>query len=89
MFENKLMKTVSDAAVITEITAGYRWIAKKVTKRVDNVRNRRGNVNVHRGQGIVERFNQNLGKRFFSFQYSQEMNFTSSSKRSAEGVKML
>ncbi|RMX47832.1 hypothetical protein pdam_00008540 [Pocillopora damicornis] len=29
MFENKLMKTVSDAAVITEIKAGYRWIAKK------------------------------------------------------------
>lgn len=36
MFENKLMKTVSDAAVITEIKAGYRWIAKKVTKRVDD-----------------------------------------------------
>ncbi|RMX47837.1 hypothetical protein pdam_00008541, partial [Pocillopora damicornis] len=54
-----------------------------------DVRNRRRNVNVHRDQGIFERFNQNLGKRFFSFQYSQEMNFTSSSKRSAEGVKRL
>ena len=36
----------------------------------DDVRIRRGNVNVHRDQGIVERFNQTLGERLFTFQYS-------------------
>ena len=40
-----------------------------------DVRIRRGNVNVQRDQGIVERFNRTLGKRLFTFQYSQEMNF--------------
>ena len=36
----------------------------------DDVRIRRGNVNVHRDQGIVERFNQTSGERLFAFQYS-------------------
>ena len=40
-----------------------------------DVRIRRGNVNVQRDQGIVERFNRTLGERLFTFQYSQEMNF--------------
>ena len=43
----------------------------------------RGNVNVRRDQGIVERFNETLGERLFTFQYSREMNFTSG-KRSTE-----
>ena len=33
----------------------------------DDVRMRRGNVNVHRDQGIVERFNCVLGERLFSY----------------------
>ena len=53
-----------------------------------DVRIRRGNVNVHRDQGIVERFNQTLGERLFTFQYSQEMNFKGG-KRSTEWVKRL
>ena len=52
------------------------------------VRIRTGNVNVHRDQGIVERFNQTLSERLFSFQYSQEMNMESS-ERSREWVKRL
>ena len=49
---------------------------------------RRGNVNVHRDQGIVERFNRTLGERLISFQYSQEMNLKSG-ERSREWVKRL
>ena len=52
------------------------------------VRIRRGNVNVHRDQGIVERFNRTLSERLFSFQYSQEMNLKSG-ERSTEWVKRL
>ena len=53
-----------------------------------DVRIRRGNVNVHRDQGIVERFNRTLGERLFSYQYSQEMNMESG-ERSREWVKRL
>ncbi|PFX13674.1 putative uncharacterized transposon-derived protein F54H12.3 [Stylophora pistillata] len=53
-----------------------------------DVRIRRGNVNVHRDQGIVERFNRTLGERLFSFQYGQEMNFKDRT-RSTEWVKRL
>ena len=54
----------------------------------DDVRMRRGNVNVHRDQGIVERFNCVLGECLFSDQYSLEINFTSE-KRFTEWVKRL
>ena len=53
-----------------------------------DVRIRRGNVNVHRDQGIVERFNRSSSERLFSFQYSQEMNLKSG-ERSREWVKRL
>ena len=53
-----------------------------------DVRIRRGNVNVHRDQGIVERFNRSLSERLFSFQYSQEINMKSD-ERSTEWVKRL
>ena len=53
-----------------------------------DVRIRRGNVNVHRDQGIVERFNRSLSERLFSFQYSQEMNIKPG-ERSTEWVKRL
>ena len=32
MPDNKLLKTLTDAATITGIAAGYGWIAKKVVK---------------------------------------------------------
>ena len=32
MSDNKLVKTLTDAATITGIAAGYGWIAKKVIK---------------------------------------------------------
>ena len=61
-------------------------VTKEMKKH--NVKIRRGNVNVHRDQGIVERFNRTLGERLFSFQYSQEMNMESG-ERSKEWVKRL
>ena len=61
-------------------------VTKEMKKH--DVRIRRGNVNVHRDQGIVERFNRSLSERLFSFQYSQEMNLKSG-ERSTEWVKRL
>ena len=61
-------------------------VTKEMTKH--DVRIRRGNVNVHRDQGIVERFKRTLGERLFSFQFSQEMNMESG-ERSKECVKRL
>ena len=62
----------------------------KVTEEMKDhdVRIRRGNVNVHRDQGIIERFNRSLSERLFSVQYSQEMNLKSG-ERSTEWVKRL
>ena len=53
-----------------------------------DVRIRRGNVNFHRDQGIVERFNQTLGERLLTFQYSEEINYKEG-KRSVEWVRRL
>ena len=61
-------------------------VTKEMTKH--DVRIRRGNVNVHRDQGIVERFNRSSSERLFSFQYSQEMNLKSG-ERSREWVSRL
>ena len=41
-----------------------------------NVSIRRGRVNIHRDQGIVERFNRTLAERLFGHQYAQEMLYT-------------
>ena len=61
-------------------------VTKEMSKHETRIR--RGNPNVHRDQGIVERFNRTLGERLFSFQYSQEMNLKSG-ERSTEWVKRL
>ena len=61
-------------------------VTKEMLKHETRIR--RGNPNVHRDQGIVERFNRTLGEKLFSFQYSQEINFKSG-ERSTEWVKRL
>ena len=61
-------------------------VKKEMAKH--DVKIRTGNVDVHRDQGIVERFNRTLSERLFSFQYSQEMNMKSC-ERSREWVKRL
>ena len=47
---------------------------------------RRGRVDTHRDQGIVERFKRTLAERLFGHQYAQEMRL-SSGQRSTEWVK--
>ena len=50
-------------------------VARETAKH--GVRIKRGNVNIHRYQGITEQLNQTLGECLFTFQYSPDMNFTS------------
>jgi len=52
---------------------------------------RRGRVDTHRDQGIVERFNRTLAERLFGAQYAQEMLLAArgSSARSSEWVRAL
>ena len=49
---------------------------------------RRGRVDVHRDQGIVERWNRTLAERLFGHQYAQEMRLPED-QRSTEWVKRL
>ena len=49
---------------------------------------RRGHVDIHRDQGIVERWNRTLAERLFGHQYAQEMRLPSS-KRLTEWVVRL
>ena len=74
---------------ILQVDPGREFMGE-VTKDMEKhgVRIRRGNVNVHRDQGIVERFNRSLSERLFSFQYSQEMNMKSG-ERTREWVSRL
>jgi len=56
-----------------------------------NVSTRRGRVDTHRDQGIVERFNRTLTERLFGAQYAQELLLAArgSSQRSVEWVARL
>ena len=53
-----------------------------------NTKIRRGRVNIHRDQGIVERWNRTLAERLFGHQYAQEM-LLPEGKRSTDWVKRL
>ena len=53
-----------------------------------NVEVRRGRVNIHRDQAIVERFNRTLTERLFGHQYGVEMRLPED-KRSTEWVVRL
>ena len=53
-----------------------------------SVQVRRGRVDVHRDQGVVERWNRTLAERLFGHQYAQEMRLPSG-QRSTEWVARL
>ena len=53
-----------------------------------SVQVRRGRVNIHRDQGIVERFNRTVAEHLFGHQYAWEMRLPSG-KRPTEWVKRL
>ena len=52
------------------------------------VKVRRGRVDIHRDQGVVERFNRTLAERLFGHQYAQEM-WLPSGEQSSEWVACL
>ena len=52
-----------------------------------NVRIRRGLTEMHRDQGVVERFNRTLAERLFGYQYAKELE--EPHKRNREWVKRL
>ena len=54
----------------------------------NSVQVRRGLVDIHRDQAIMERFNRTLAKRLFGHQYAQEMRLPFG-ERSTEWVKRL
>ena len=65
----------------------FRGAVKKVMEN-NRTAIRRGYVNIHRDQAIVERFNKTLAEHLFGHQYAVEMRLTSG-KRSTEWVKRL
>ena len=46
-----------------------------VTQLIDkhSVRIRRGRTEIHRDQGVVERFDRTLAERLFGYQYAKEL----------------
>ena len=61
-------------------------VSQLLAKHSDQAR--RGRVDIHRNQGIVEHFNRTLAERLFGHQYAQEMRLPSG-ERSTEWVKRL
>ena len=61
-----------------------------VTKEMDKHKTfiRRGRVDIHRDQAIVERFNRTLAERLFGHQYAMEMRLPEG-QRSTAWVKRL
>ena len=61
------------------------------TKAMENHKTtiRRGRVDIHRDQAIVERFNRTLVERLFGYQYAVEMRDIFSQKRATAWVKRL
>ena len=53
-----------------------------------SVQVRRGRVDIHRDQGIIEHFSRTLAERLFGYHYAQEMRLPSG-ERSTEWVKRL
>ena len=51
------------------------------------VRIRKGRTEIHRDQGVVERFNRTLAKGFFCYQYAKELE--NPHKRNGERVKRM
>ena len=64
----------------------FMGVMKALLKKHDT-KIRRGRVNIHRDQTIVERFNRTLAERLFGHQYAQEMLFRG--KRSVEWISRL
>ena len=76
------------------LTSGCRWpqllqvdpgreFMGAVTTVMENHKTtiRRGRVDIHRDQAIVERFNRTLAERLFGYQYAVEMQDLVSQKR--------
>ena len=68
----------------------WREFMGAVTKEMENHKTyiRRGRVDIHRGQAIVERFNRTLAERLFGHQYAVEMRMPEG-QRSTAWVKRL
>ena len=75
---------------LLQVDPGHEFMGT-VTKVMENNKTaiRRGRVNIHRDQAIVERFNRNLAERLFGYQYAVEMNMKQAGQRSTEWVKRL
>ena len=56
-----------------------------VTREMENHKTaiRRGRVEIHRDQAIVERFNRTLAERLFGYQYAIEMHLPSGQQSTA------
>ena len=54
----------------------------------DNVEVRRGRVDIHRDQAIVERFNRTLADRLFGHQYGVEMRLPEGQRSAEWGARL-
>ena len=97
----KRLKKVADALERIYLRSPFTWPkllqvdpGREFTGKVNTLlakhktKIRRGRVNIHRDQGIVERWNRTLAERLFGHQYAQEM-LLPEGKRSTDWVKRL